>query len=148
MVLGTQQPRISHRPDGAIRAALISPALADKVSAGSPPGLSAIAGENSGAQGAAMEISALNRSLSAAAAPAETSPMDKATENREVVRAIKALNGAEMFGDENQLRFQRDAETQRMIIRIVNRRTGEVVSQIPPEYVLRLAEDLKPKHRG
>jgi flagellar protein FlaG len=95
-----------------------------------------------------MEISALSRSLPAAAAPAESIPTDNATENREVVRAVKALNSAEMFGDENQLRFQRDAETQRMIVRIVNRRTGEVVSQIPAEYVLRLAEDLKPKQRG
>jgi uncharacterized FlaG/YvyC family protein len=30
-----------------------------------------------------------------------------------------------------------------MVVRIVNRNTKEVVSQIPPEYVLRLAEDLK-----
>jgi len=29
------------------------------------------------------------------------------------------------------------------VIRLVNRKTKEVVSQIPPEYVLRLASDLK-----
>jgi uncharacterized FlaG/YvyC family protein len=28
---------------------------------------------------------------------------------------------------------------------VVNRTTGDVVSQIPPEYVLRLADDLKEK---
>jgi uncharacterized FlaG/YvyC family protein len=68
--------------------------------------------------------------------------MDKAAENREVVRAVKALNSTEMFG-ENELEFQRDPQTQRMLARVVNRQTKEVVSQIPPEYVLRLAETLK-----
>jgi uncharacterized FlaG/YvyC family protein len=32
-----------------------------------------------------------------------------------------------------------------MVIRVVNRRTNEVISQIPPEYVLRLAQDMKQK---
>jgi uncharacterized FlaG/YvyC family protein len=76
-------------------------------------------------------------------APAATVPVDQAAENREVVKAVKALNGTEMFGDDNQLTFRRDPETQRMVIRVVNRKTEEVVTQIPPEYVLRLAEDLK-----
>ena len=76
-------------------------------------------------------------------AAATAIPADKATENREVVQAVKALNNTEMFGQENDLVFQRDPQTQRMIIKIVNRNTKEVVSQIPPEYVLRLAEDLK-----
>ena len=51
--------------------------------------------------------------------------------------------GAELFGQDNQLTFQRDIETQRMVIRMVNRRTNEVISQIPAEYVLRLSQDLK-----
>jgi flagellar protein FlaG len=93
-----------------------------------------------------MEIPPVNRNVPAVAAPAETIPVDQAAENREVVRAVKALNGTEMFGEDNQLRFQRDIETQRMVIRVVNPKTGEVISQIPAEYVLRLAEDLKPKH--
>lgn len=92
-----------------------------------------------------MEISPVNRNVPAVAAPAEAIPVDQAAENREVVRAVKALNGTEMFGEENQLMFQRDPETQRMVIRVVNRKTDEVISQIPPEYVLRLARDLKPK---
>jgi flagellar protein FlaG len=93
-----------------------------------------------------MEISPVTRNVPAPAAPASSIPVDQAAENREVVRAVKALNGAEMFGEDNQLRFQRDAETQRMVIRVVNSKTGDVISQIPAEYVLRLAEDLKPKH--
>ena len=30
-----------------------------------------------------------------------------------------------------------------MVVRIVNRKTGKVVDQIPPEYVLHLAEETK-----
>ena len=90
-----------------------------------------------------MDVNALNRITQALPAAATAIPADKATENREVVQAVKALNNTEMFGQENDLVFQRDPQTQRMIIKIVNRNTKDVVSQIPPEYVLRLAEDLK-----
>lgn len=90
-----------------------------------------------------MEIPGVERSVQPVMAPVETVPADQAAENREVVRAVKALNGTEMFGEENELTFQRDPNTQRMVVRIVNRNTKEVVSQIPPEYVLRLAADEK-----
>lgn len=93
--------------------------------------------------GAVMEIPGVERSVQPVMAPVETVPADQAAENREVVRAVKALNGTEMFGEENELTFQRDPNTQRMVVRIVNRNTKEVVSQIPPEYVLRLAADEK-----
>jgi uncharacterized FlaG/YvyC family protein len=92
-----------------------------------------------------MEITAVDRSAQPLTAPAVTIPTDQAAENREVVRAIKALNGTEMFGSEHQLTFRRDPETHRMVIRLVDPKTDEVVAQIPAEYVLRLAEDLKPK---
>jgi uncharacterized FlaG/YvyC family protein len=92
-----------------------------------------------------MEITAIDRSAQPHAAPVATIPVDQAVENREVVRAVKALNATEMFGQENQLLFRRDPESQRMVVRVVNRKTEEVVSQIPAEYILRLAEDLKPK---
>ena len=93
-----------------------------------------------------MEITAIDRSAAhAASVPVAPVPVDQAAENREIVRAVKALNGTEMFGQENQLTFRRDPETQRMIIRVVNRETEEVVTQIPAEYVLRLAADLQPK---
>ena len=92
-----------------------------------------------------MEISAIDRTALGSSVPAAPAPVDHAAENREVVRAVKALNGTEMFGEDNQLTFRKDPETQRMVIRVVNRKTEEVVTQIPPEYVLRLAEDLKQK---
>jgi flagellar protein FlaG len=88
-----------------------------------------------------MDISSMNRSVPAPA-PVPTDQAEKAAQNRDVVQAVKALNAAEMFGD-NELEFQRDPQTHRMLIRVVNRKTKELVSQIPPDYVLRLAENIK-----
>ena len=90
-----------------------------------------------------MDIISVNRDVQAPAVTAPVIPTDQATANREIVQAVKALNGTEMFGHDNELMFQRDRQTQRMVVRVVNRETNEVISQIPPEYVLRLAEDAK-----
>ena len=90
-----------------------------------------------------MDITAISRATQGAPASVAPVPVDHTAENRDVVRAVRALNRTEMFGQENQLRFQRDPQTGRMVVRIVNQKTQEVVSQIPAEYVLRLAEDAK-----
>jgi uncharacterized FlaG/YvyC family protein len=91
-----------------------------------------------------MDIAAISRGTAAVQhAPAPTIPVDHNAQNREIVQAVKALNGTEMFGPENELRYQKDPETRRLVVRVVNRKTQDVVSQIPPEYILRLSEDLK-----
>lgn len=86
---------------------------------------------------------AIDRVAQGLPATAVTVASDKGAQNREVVQAVKALNQTEMFGEENELQFQRDQSSKRLVIRIVNRKTQEVVSQVPPEYVLRLADNLK-----
>jgi uncharacterized FlaG/YvyC family protein len=78
----------------------------------------------------------------AAVAPAPAAP-EHAVENRDIVQAVKALNAAQTFGDSNELSFLLDRNTKLPVIRIVNRSTKEVIDQIPPEYVLRLAEELR-----
>jgi flagellar protein FlaG len=90
-----------------------------------------------------MDIISLNQGTPtpSAPAPATSTPVDKASQNREVVQAVKALNGSQMFGEDNELMFQQDRQTHRMVVRVVNRQTQELVSQIPAEYVLRLADD-------
>lgn len=90
-----------------------------------------------------MDITAVNRGLQTAPANTTPVPVDQAAQNREVVQAVKALNGSEMLGQDNQLRFQKDPTSGRMVVRVVNSKTNEVISQIPPEYVLQLAQDLK-----
>lgn len=60
-----------------------------------------------------------------------------------LIKAVRAVNSAELFGNHNELSFAFDRETQRPVVRIVDRKTREVVQQIPAEYVLRMAEKLK-----
>ena len=90
-----------------------------------------------------MDITAVNRNLNVPVAAAPEIPPEKAAEQRSIVQAVKALNATEMFGQDNQLTFQRDPYSQRMVIKVINKKTHEVVDQIPQEYLLRLAEDLK-----
>ena len=90
-----------------------------------------------------MDVTSVNRIAQSLPAAAPGVPIDQAAQARDVVQAVKALNQTEMFGQDNELEFQRDQASRRMVIRVVNRKTQEVVSQVPAEYVLRLAEDLK-----
>jgi uncharacterized FlaG/YvyC family protein len=89
-----------------------------------------------------MDITAVNGAVTAPVAAPEI-PADTAAENRSIVQAVQALNGMDMFSHDNTLTFQRDPETHRMVIQVINRITHEVISQIPPEYLLLMAEDLK-----
>jgi uncharacterized FlaG/YvyC family protein len=61
---------------------------------------------------------------------------------RQIVSAVQALNKSELFGENRQLQFTRDNDTHRVIIKITNPKTGEIIDQIPPETVLHLLSDL------
>jgi uncharacterized FlaG/YvyC family protein len=90
-----------------------------------------------------MNISAVTKSLQPLEAASPVSATEQPAQTRDVVQAVKALNATEMFGEETELVFQMDRQAKRMVVQIVNRQTKEVVSQIPPEYILSLSEDLK-----
>lgn len=94
-----------------------------------------------------MDISGINRNVQPLATAAPVAPPQQSPEHREIIRAVQAVNASEMFGQENELVFQMDRQVHRMVLRIVNRKTREVVSQVPPEYVLRLNEDLQAQSR-
>lgn len=76
-------------------------------------------------------------------APAEQAKSSQLAEHRDIVQAVRTVNAAEMLGQDNELSFLLDQETQRPILRIINRKTKEVVQQLPPEYVLQLARDAR-----
>jgi uncharacterized FlaG/YvyC family protein len=92
-----------------------------------------------------MEITGVNGLGTVPVNTAAPAPPDQAqaAENRNLVQAVKAVNSAQSFGDHNELSFTLDRATRLPVIRIVDRTTKEVVDQIPPEYVLRLAEELR-----
>ena len=68
-------------------------------------------------------------------------PNDTAASQRQLIQAVKAVNGAELFGQESELTFVFDRQTHKALVRVVNKRTHEVMMQIPPESVLKLAEE-------
>lgn len=90
-----------------------------------------------------MDVSSVNSILQVPGAAAPVTHVEQPAEHREIIQAVKALNGSEMFGQENELQFQLDRQARRVVLQVVNRKTREVVSQVPPEYVLRMAENLK-----
>jgi flagellar protein FlaG len=90
-----------------------------------------------------MDVNAIQQMMQPQVATAPVAPVQQPQQYREVIQSVKALNAAEMFGQQNELMFHIDRQSRRMVIRVVNRETQEVVSQVPPEYILRLAEDLK-----
>lgn len=92
-----------------------------------------------------MEITGVNGLGSIPLNTAAPAPSDQAqaAENRNLVQAVKAVNSAQSFGDQNELSFTLDRNTRLPVIRIVDRTTRKVIQQIPPEYVLRLAEEAR-----
>ncbi|MCL4402722.1 MAG: flagellar protein FlaG [Acidobacteria bacterium] len=94
-----------------------------------------------------MDIQSTAAHNATATLTATTPSPQQSVEQKEIVQAIKAVNKAGLFGEDDELTFQMDRETRRPVVRLVNRKTKEVIRQIPPEYVLRMAEDLKRANR-
>jgi uncharacterized FlaG/YvyC family protein len=70
-------------------------------------------------------------------------PTEELAGQRALIQAVRALNAAELFGQNSELTFVLDRDTRRPVVRLVDRKTNEVIRQIPPEYMLRMASDLK-----
>ena len=62
-------------------------------------------------------------------------------QHREVIQAARSINASGYFG-QNQIVFVMERGTNRAILRVVDRETNEVLLQLPPESVVRLAEEL------
>lgn len=91
-----------------------------------------------------MEIGKVDQANGIAAvlpAVPTVSPEQRA-EQQLMIQAVKAINAAELFGDASELTFSFDRSSRKMILKLVDRETKEVIRQIPPEYLLRLAEEL------
>jgi len=89
-----------------------------------------------------MDIAPVQRTGPALAAQAAPVDAQRLAENREIIQAVKAVNAAELLGSNSELTFLVDRTTQRPVIRLVDKQTKAVIRQIPPEYLLRMAEDL------
>lgn len=75
--------------------------------------------------------------------------IDKIRELRQILTsATRTLNQVSFAGQGREVTFSVDTVTKRPIVRIVDTESKEVVAQWPPEYLLRMAEELKPKKRN
>ena len=62
-------------------------------------------------------------------------------QNKEVIQAARSINASGYLG-QNQIVFVMERGTNRAILRVVDRETNEILLQLPPESVLRLAREL------
>lgn len=91
-----------------------------------------------------MEINAINpTSLAAASASLREPSPDWMLQQRELIQAVKAVNASEMLENEGELTFAMDRKTKQTVMRIVDKQTGEVIRQLPPESVLKMAAELR-----
>lgn len=87
-------------------------------------------------------VDAVSNNNPPAPAAATPVPSEQLAHQRELIQAVKAVNAAELFGENSELTFALDRQSRRPVVRILDRKTKEVIRQIPPEYVLRMAEEL------
>jgi len=64
-------------------------------------------------------------------------------EQDELIRAVQSVNEAKLFGESAELTFSFDRRSNKLILQLVDRETKEVIRQIPPEFLRRLAEDIR-----
>lgn len=79
-----------------------------------------------------MEIDALGRGLPVLGIEPAAKLAD-AVAPRALITAVQAANRSELFGQDRELSFSRDSESHRLLIQIKDRKTGELVQQIPPK---------------
>jgi len=91
--------------------------------------------------GGDMDISSIS-GLSYSGASPDTQAQPAGPEQRALIRAIRTVNSAQLFGQDKELTFVKDRETQKPVIRIISKETGDVVAQIPAENVLLMAEEV------
>ncbi|MDA1315373.1 MAG: flagellar protein FlaG [Acidobacteria bacterium] len=82
------------------------------------------------------------QSLSTREGPQGNSP-EQAAKNRELLKAIRTINEGGAVGPSSEVRFAFDRETGQPLIKIVDRVTNEVITQVPREVTLRAAEILE-----
>ncbi len=68
-------------------------------------------------------------------------PVDRLPEQWNLIQAVRALNMVEYFGKDQELTMVLDREKRGLVVRIIDKNTGQVIRQVPPDYVLDAARD-------
>jgi uncharacterized FlaG/YvyC family protein len=90
-----------------------------------------------------MNISSISSFSSHPGASAQTAQQPKAPsqDQKALLQAVKTVNSAQLFGQENELTFRIDRAANIAVVRVINRKTGALVQQIPSEQVLKMADE-------
>jgi uncharacterized FlaG/YvyC family protein len=92
--------------------------------------------------GGEMNISSIGSSAYSLNARAQQTESGQPAEDRKaLLSAVKTVNAAQLFGQENETTFIIDRAARIAVVRVVNKKTGEVVQQIPTEQLLKMAEE-------
>jgi flagellar protein FlaG len=94
-----------------------------------------------------MDITSLQPAATTSPAASSQVSVEEAAQRRQLLQAAQSVNESGVLG-QNQLVFMLDRETHRPVIRVVDRTTQQVITQIPPEYVLQLAQNLGTSAKG
>ena len=65
------------------------------------------------------------------------------TDDREWIQTVKKINASNLLGDDREMTFALDRASRRPVVRIIDRKTHEVIQQIPPEYLLEIENGLR-----
>jgi uncharacterized FlaG/YvyC family protein len=90
-----------------------------------------------------MEVSSISSTAAAAVTATKQTPVvskDEAAQRRDLIKAAGVINANQAVGSNNELVFVLDRVSHRAIMQVVDRETKKVVMQLPPEYVLHLAQ--------
>jgi len=93
--------------------------------------------------GFAMDISSVDQQRPLPVAAQQPVPAEELAQRQQLIQAVREVNRSEMLGENNELTFSFDRTTRKAIVRVIDRKTKDVVFQIPPDYVLRMAQELR-----
>lgn len=89
-----------------------------------------------------MDVTSLNTAQPPVATPVTAAiSAEEQAQNRQLIRAVRAVNGAELYGQDSVVTFVLD-QAGHALLQVVNRKTKEVIRQIPPQDVLSAAKSV------
>lgn len=89
-----------------------------------------------------MDVAPLHNAPQTVAPSPVSVTAEQQAANLQLVQAVRAINAAELYGEDSELSLAFDRRTRRAIVRLVYRKTSQAIREIPAEQVLGLAESL------
>ena len=66
-----------------------------------------------------------------------------AAANRELIKAVASINRSRLLGEDRELTFMIGRESSRPVVKVVDRVSRQLISQIPAAQALRMSEHLR-----